>query len=513
VSVAPYTAPSMNLAQLLQSECAVPAHLDRTLAGVQLDSRRVRPGDLFLAYKGAAVDGRDFIPAAIESGAAAVLVEADAQWQSARAEGEVPLIPITGLADKIGRVAARFYGEPARQMRMIGITGTNGKTTCSQLMAQALALLGYRCGVIGTLGYGLAGEELKLDGAGPSTTPDPVRLQQILHEVYAQQGGDTVVMEVTSHGLVQKRVDVDDFTAAVFTNLTRDHLDFHGSMEAYGTAKATLFTGARLQLALVNLDDPFSAAILRSLPEHVQGCTWSLRNTAASVHARNVAFTPAGLVLDVSTPWGDGVIRSRLFGSFNASNLLAVLATVLGCEAGKKDFDAQRIMRVVGELSPVPGRMEVVGGHPLPVVVDYAHTPDALENALNALREHFSGHITCVFGCGGDRDRGKRPLMAAIAERIADRIVVTDDNPRREASSAIIADILAGFSDSSRVQVEADRARAIELAIDAAPLDGVVLVAGKGHEDYQDVNGRKLPFSDVRHAQQCLHKRFEQARQ
>lgn len=511
---ASYAAPSMNLAKLLhmlQSECPVPPHMDRALGGVQLDSRRVRPGDLFLAYKGAAVDGRDFIPAAIESGAAAVLVEADAQWRSARSEGAVPLIPIANLPDKIGRVAARFYGEPAQHMRMIGITGTNGKTTCSQLAAQALAKLGYRCGVIGTLGYGMAGDELKLDGAGPSTTPDPVRLQQILHEVYAQQGGDTVVMEVTSHGLVQKRVDVDAFTAAVFTNLTRDHLDFHGSMEAYGAAKAMLFTGTRLQVALVNLDDPFSGEILRSLPEHVQAWTWSLHDGKASVHARNVAFTPAGLVLDVSTPWGEGRIESRLFGSFNASNLLAVLATVLGCEAGKTDFDAQRIMHVVGELAPVPGRMEVVDGFPLSVVVDYAHTPDGLDNALHALREHFTGHVTCVFGCGGERDRGKRPLMAEIAERLADSVVVTDDNPRKEASAAIIADILVGFGDRSRVQVEADRARAIELAIEAAPLDGVVLIAGKGHEDYQDVNGRKFPFSDLRHAQQCLRKRFAQA--
>ncbi|HEY0962727.1 MAG TPA: UDP-N-acetylmuramoyl-L-alanyl-D-glutamate--2,6-diaminopimelate ligase, partial [Pseudomonadales bacterium] len=345
---------------------------------------------------------------------------------------------------------------------------------------------------------------------GPSTTPDPVRLQQILHEVFAQQG-DTVVMEVTSHGLVQKRVDVDDFTAAVFTNLTRDHLDFHGTMEAYGAAKAMLFTGSRLQVALVNLDDPFSAGILRSLPGHVQAWTWSLRDSTASVYARSIAFTPAGLVLDVTTPWGEGRIESRLFGSFNASNLLAVLATVLGCEAGKQDFDAQRIMRVVGELAPVPGRMEVVSGFPLAVVVDYAHTPDGLDNALRALREHFAGHVTCVFGCGGERDRGKRPLMAEIAQRLADAVIVTDDNPRNEASTAIIADILEGFTDRAHVQVVADRARAIELAIAATPVDGVVLIAGKGHEDYQDVGGRKFPFSDVRHAQQCLRQRFAQA--
>jgi UDP-N-acetylmuramoyl-L-alanyl-D-glutamate--2,6-diaminopimelate ligase len=504
-------APMMNLSTLLQSECVVPPDLDRALSGVQLDSRRVQPGDLFLAYKGAVADGRDFIPAAIKSGAAAVLVDADAEWHAARAEGAVPLIPVRGLQHKAGQVAARFYGEPARQMRMIGITGTNGKTTCTQLAAQALAKLGYRCGVIGTLGYGMAGTQLKMDGVGPSTTPDPVRLQQILHEVFAQQGGDTVVMEVTSHGLVQKRVDVDDFTAAVFTNLTRDHLDFHGSMRAYGAAKAMLFTGERLQVALVNLDDQYSAEILRALPEHVQAWTWSVRDPAASVHARSIEYSREGLVIDVSTPWGDGIIRSKLFGSFNASNLLAVLATVLGCEAGKKGFDAQRIMRVVSELAPVPGRMEVVGNFPLPVVVDYAHTPDGLENALRALREHFPGHVSCVFGCGGDRDRGKRPLMAEIAERLADDITVTDDNPRNEPSAQIIDQIVAGFARRGHARIEPDRARAIAHAIATAPENSVVLIAGKGHEDYQDVKGKKLPFSDVEQARFCLEQRFQKA--
>ncbi len=501
-------APSMNLSTLLQSECVVPPGLDRTLSGVQLDSRRVRPGDLFLACKGATVDGRDFIPAAIASGAAAVLVEADTQWRAARAEGAVPLIPVSGLPDKAGRVAARFYGEPARRMRMIGITGTNGKTTCSQLTAQALTALGHRCGIVGTLGFGMADGGLTRESAGPSTTPDAVRLQQILHDMFQEQG-DTVVMEVTSHALVQKRVDVDDFTAAVFTNLTRDHLDYHGGMAEYGAAKCRLFTGERLQIALVNLDDPFSAEIQRSLPECVQAWSWSLRDPAAAVHARSVEFSAGGLVLEVGTPWGDGHIRSRLFGTFNASNLLAVLATVLGCEAGKPGFDAQRIMRVVGDLGPVLGRMEVVGGFPLKVVVDYAHTPDGLDNALRALREHFSGRIYCVFGCGGERDAGKRPLMGEIAGRLADEVLVTDDNPRNEDSAAIIRQILCGFAGNAGVRVEPDRARAIAAAIAEAPEDAVVLIAGKGHEDYQETKGKRLPFSEVQQARACLQQRFQ----
>jgi UDP-N-acetylmuramoyl-L-alanyl-D-glutamate--2,6-diaminopimelate ligase len=498
---------SMSLSALLQSECVLPARFDRELTGIQLDSRRVQPGDLFLACKGSAFDGRDFIPAAIERGASAVLVEADAHWNAPSGEAAVPLIPVADLPRKAGRVAARFFGEPARRMNMIGITGTNGKTTCCLLIAQSLAALGHRCGVIGTLGHGMVDSLLRMDASGPSTTPDAVRLQQLFHDLCAQHG-DTIVMEVTSHGIAQHRVDVDDFTAAVFTNLTRDHLDYHGSMAAYGATKQKLFTGTRLQLALLNLDDPFTAGILKSLPENVQAFTWSLRNPEASVHAKQIDFTPEGLVLNVNTPWGSGVIRSRLFGSFNASNLLAALTTVLGCEAARADFNPRHIMDVVSNLEPVRGRMEVLRGSPLAVVVDYAHTPDGLENALHALREHFTGHISCVFGCGGERDQGKRPLMAEIAGRLADDVIVTDDNPRHEDSEQIIRQIMQGFTEPGRVSIVPDRARAIATAIACAPPGAVVLIAGKGHENYQDVKGRRLPFSDVQQAQACLQQRF-----
>jgi UDP-N-acetylmuramoyl-L-alanyl-D-glutamate--2,6-diaminopimelate ligase len=502
----------MNLSALLRNECIVPPELDRAVRGMQLDSRRVRPGDVFMACKGARTDGRKFIAAAIGSGAAAVLVEADAQWHAPRAQDSVPLIPVAELPRKLSKVAARFYGEPARNMQMIGITGTNGKTTCSLLTAQALAALGHRCGIVGTLGHGMAGTALVHDASGPSTTPDPVRLQQILAEVFERQG-DTVVMEVTSHGIVQQRVDVDDFTAAVFTNLTRDHLDYHDSMQAYGAAKQKLFTGSRLRIAVVNRDDAFSADILLTLPHYVRAWTWSVRDSAASVHARRVAFTSSGLDLDVVTPWGNGRVRSPLFGSFNASNLLGVLATVLACEAERSDFDAQGILRVVGDLAPVPGRMQLISGWPLPVVVDYAHSPDGLDNALRALGEHFPGRIHCVFGCGGERDPGKRPLMAAIAERHAARVIVTDDNPRGEDSAAIIAGIRAGFTGSAAVQVIADRALAIAVAIAEAAPDSVVLIAGKGHEEYQEVQGRRVPFSDAQHAHAALQRRFLQAQQ
>jgi UDP-N-acetylmuramoyl-L-alanyl-D-glutamate--2,6-diaminopimelate ligase len=502
----------VKLSALLQGECELPAGFDRTLSGIQLDSRRIQPGDLFVACKGGAVDGRDFIPGAIAGGAAAVLMEADSIWQEASQEAgathTVPLIPVVGLPHKLGRVAARFYGEPAADLRLIGITGTNGKTSCCLLVAQALTALGYRCGVIGTLGHGIAGRPLTMDKGGPSTTPDPVRLQQLFSDFVAQDS-DTVVMEVSSHGLDQHRVEVDDFSAAVFTNLTRDHLDYHGSMAAYGDAKRRLFSGRRLQVALLNRDDPFSARILEALPKEVRACTWSLRDPAADVHASELHCRADGIELHVTTPWGSGVIRSRLFGSFNASNLLAVLATVLACEARRAACDAQRIMQVIGALEPVQGRMETIRGYPVTVVVDYAHTPDGLENALAALREHFRGALCCVFGCGGDRDPGKRPLMAAIAGRLADTVVVTDDNPRHEPSAQIIEQILPGFSAGSSVQVVPDRARAIRMAIDSAEPGSVVLIAGKGHEDYQEVAGVRSHFSDIEQARHCLQLRFQ----
>jgi UDP-N-acetylmuramoyl-L-alanyl-D-glutamate--2,6-diaminopimelate ligase len=497
----------VRLSALLGSEFVLPATLDRLLTGMQTDSRQVQPGDLFVACKGARHDGRDHIPGAIASGAAAILVEAGDGWQQLHEVNAVPLVPVLDLPRKLCKVAARFHGEPAAHLQLIGVTGTNGKTSCCQLLAQALTQLGHRCGVIGTLGAGVYGSVLHIEHGTPSTTPDALRLQSLFHTML-NAGCDTVVMEVSSHGLDQHRVDVDEFEVALFTNLTRDHLDYHGSMAAYGEAKRKLFSGSRLREAVLNHDDPLSAKIRENLPATAQVLTWSLHDSAADVHARAVQFMADGLMLDIFTPWGEARLTSRLLGSFNAANLLAVLATALSFEAGKPDFDFAALLQRMATLAPVQGRMQLLAGYPVAVVVDYAHTPDGLESALNAVREHYAGALVCVFGCGGERDQGKRPEMAAVAERLADLVIVTDDNPRDEDSAAIIHQILAGFEQPDKVLVQPDRVQAIAAAIAGAAPGTVVLIAGKGHEDYQEVRGNKRAFSDVAQALACLQQRF-----
>lgn len=496
----------VRLSSLLQGICPLPAAYDRDIRGITLDSRSLDEGSLFLACRGAATDGRRFIGDAIARGAGAVLVEADESWAELREQASVPVIPVAGLPHKSGLLAARFYGEPARTLRLVGVTGTNGKTTCSQLIASHLQALGYRCGVIGTLGFGMSGTQLQSFGQGPGTTPDAVRLQELLAAL-KEQRADTVVMEVSSHGLDQRRVDVDDFSVALFTNLSRDHLDYHHTMEAYVAAKRRLFSGRRLKAAVLNLDDA-SSADTRALLFAGVGClTFSLRDPAADVYASALHFSPAGLHLQVATPWGEFSVDSPLLGSFNASNLLATMATVMACEQHSDVFDPARIASALGELRPVRGRMQLVSVAPVTVVVDYAHTPDGLEKALSALREHATGRITCVVGCGGERDRGKRPQMAAIAQRLSDKVILTSDNPRGEAPGAIIDDMLEGISSPAHVAVEPDRARAIFQAIAGAAAGDIVLLAGKGHEDYQEIAGQRLPFDDAQQARLALQQR------
>lgn len=497
----------MYLSELLARELEIPEGLDVSLTGIELDSRRIEPGDLFFACKGATFDGRAFIEEAIQSGARAVLVEKGEAFNELIVKHNVPVIPIESLSCRLGKIAARFFDHPARELWMMGITGTNGKTSCCQFIAQAFSLLGYRCGVSGTLGYGFYGETLATDGAGPGTTPDAISIQRIIEEIRFNKG-QMMAMEVSSHGLKQNRVNAEEFDLAVFTNLSRDHLDYHGSMQAYGDAKLKLFHNAHLKLAIVNLDDLFSVTILNSLSRNTKSLTYSLKNQRADVYAQSLEFNPAGFSMEIVTPWGNGKLESNLLGSFNVSNLLATTAAVLSTEAEKPAFDFDHIVKTISGLQPVRGRMEIIGNEPVAVVVDYAHTPDALKNALSALEEHFSGKIWCVFGCGGDRDKGKRPLMAQIAERMADYLIITDDNPRKEPSGVIIEQILNGISNREKVTVESNRAAAIELAIEQAAPGDVVIIAGKGHEEYQDVGGNRMVFSDVKQARLCLNKRF-----
>lgn len=470
------------LRELLEGIARVPGVANREVRGLQTDSRRVRPGDLFLAVPGMLTDARDFIGDAVASGACAVVYETGDGFDL-RA-GPVPVFGVSGLRHWIGIIADRFYGSPSRRLVVIGVTGTNGKTTCTQLLAQALDQPPRRCAVIGTLGYGFPGA---LD-ASMHTTPDAMTVQQLLAE-FAGQGATRVAMEVSSHALEQGRVNGVAFGVAVFTNLTRDHLDYHGNMDAYGKAKAGLFAMDGLKHAVINHDDDFGRGLLASLDPRITALSYGLEG--GDVRAREVRPLPDGLWLRVATPEGEAELRSPLIGRFNASNLLAVLATLLAL--GIKLDEA--VARLSGAHAPA-GRVERFGGaRGLPlVVIDYAHTPDALEKVLLALREHTRGRLWCVFGCGGDRDRGKRPLMGGIAERLADSVVLTDDNPRHESGDDIIADILEGMRTSP--QIIRERKSAIAEAVHRAGEGDIVLVAGKGHEDYQQVGDTRLPYSD-----------------
>lgn len=476
------------------------------ITGVQLDSRLLDSGDLFLACFGKNHDARDFIDEAIDRGVAAVLVESGGQWQGARIVGNTPVIAVDNLSAKLSEIASRFYGHPSEKLSVIGITGTNGKTSCSDFIAQALIEMNRRCGVIGTLGYGIHGElkETQL------TTPDAVFTQMALAQM-AEQGVDPVVMEVSSVGLHQKRVKAVNFDIAIFTNLSRDHLDYHNSMEDYLECKKKLFTMNGLRSAVVNLDDPYALSVLNSICNKVAISTFSFSNKIATVYASELEFSRDGYSACISTPLGKGVISGQLLGSFNFSNVLAVIATLISYVPKAEGFTIESLCDAISNLKPVTGRMEIVGDNSgeITAVVDYAHTPDGLKSALIALREHFTGNVWCVFGCGGNRDKGKRPLMGEFAETYADHLVVCDDNPRNEDGDEIVNHILSGIESLSKVTIERDRASAISFAISAAKPGDVVLVAGKGHEIHQDIAGEKMLFSDTKHVRLALAQRAE----
>lgn len=470
------------------------AHSNTLIRELTLDSRKVRPGDLFLAVPGSQSDGRQHIADAIARGAAAVAYEAenapDIQDSAAL------LLPVKGLQAQLSAIAGRFYGEPSRALTMLGVTGTNGKTTVSHLLAQALEHLGEKCAVIGTLGNGFLGS---LQG-GIHTTPDPITLQSVLADL-KQDGATHVAMEVSSHGLEQKRLAAVDVDVAVLTNLTRDHLDYHGSMDAYAEAKAALFDWPGLKVRVLNLDDELGVRLAQT---HAGSSlkTYSISKTGAHIHCRQVEYSNQGILATVATTQGEALLRSPLLGRFNLSNLLAVVATLSGM-----GYALQDILAVMPRLAPPAGRMQAVAepGKPL-VVIDYAHTPDALQQVLIAMRSHVAanGRLHCVFGCGGERDRGKRELMAVVAEASADSLLVTDDNPRHEDPAQIRADILAGLSPVANVQEFDDRTLAIATAIGQAQPGDVVVIAGKGHEDYQEINGQRQPFSDLEQARLAL---------
>lgn len=476
-----------------------------TVSGVELDSRQLRKGDLFLACFGRNHDARDYIPQAIANGAAAVLAEAGGDWQGLRLIDEVPVLAVNKLSARMSLIAGRFYGDPSAELSVIGITGTNGKTSCSQFIAQLLAEYKRACGLIGTLGFGTLErlEESQL------TTPDAVFVQKTLAHM-ANRQLDPVVMEVSSVGLDQSRVAAVQFDTAVFTNISRDHLDYHKTMTDYAHSKRKLFAMSGLNCAVVNLDDPYAPTMLNALSSDARVITFSERDTNAAVHAENIVWERDGFRATINTPWGRGQIEASLLGSFNFSNVLAVIATLIGYLERQGETDLKTLCQRVSCLRPVAGRMEIIGEvDGVTAVVDYAHTPEGLRSALDALRQHFDGDIVCVFGCGGNRDRGKRPLMGEIAEQHADRLILSDDNPRREEGDRIIEHILSGIDDHGSVSVLRDRADAIASAIAEARSGDVVLVAGKGHETYQEIDGVRHLFSDASQVRLALQQRAE----
>ncbi|MDO9225137.1 MAG: UDP-N-acetylmuramoyl-L-alanyl-D-glutamate--2,6-diaminopimelate ligase [Pseudomonadota bacterium] len=475
------------------------------------DSRRVGEGDVFLAYPGGAHDGRDHIAAAIAAGAAAVLWEPSGHdWKG----GAVANLPVENLKEQAAGLAAAWYGNPSQQLWMTGITGTNGKTSVSQWLAAAWTTLGRKTAAIGTIGNGFPGEVLRAASSAPTapshTTPDAVSLQALLAD-YRDAGARGVAMEVSSHGLHQGRVAGVAFDVAVLTNLTQDHLDYHGDMASYAAAKARLFAWPGLKWAVLNSDDELGASLEKQLRGGAtQVLSYGLHS--GEVCAQRLQSGRDGLRMEIVTPWGMGELASPLLGEFNAYNLLAALAALLAGDVPLADA-----LAALEKVEAVPGRMQPVGG-PLAgrtgegaptVIVDFAHTPDALEKVLATLKPLTRGRLICVFGCGGGRDTAKRPLMGAAVAARADVAIVTSDNPRHEDPAHIIADILAGMPPGQDAIV--DRRAAIHKAIQSAGPDDIVVLAGKGHEPYQEINGIRSPFSDRDEALKALSERNQRA--
>ncbi len=471
----------VTLTRLLDQIVDVPAAADVSITDIAMHSAQVTDGSLFVALAGQTHDARRFIPDAEARGARAICFDAG---DGVAVSSRVPAIAVPDLALQVGEIASRFFGCPSQRLKLVGVTGTNGKSSCAWFVASALGLLGQRCGFLGTLGTGVPPQ---LDAA-VLTTPDAVTVQRALKSLF-DDGAVAVAMELSSHALDQHRADGTRVDVAVFTNLTRDHLDYHGDMDSYARAKARLFEFPGLHTAVINCDDEFGRTLLSALPASIESCSYGINQ--GDVSAARVRTSDRGLGLVVKFEDDEFDIQTRLFGRINVCNVLAVFAVLRAL-----DVDSADIASVLAQMPPAPGRMERIGlGVDGPtVVVDYSHTPDSLEQALLSLKEHTGGKLWCVFGCGGDRDTGKRPMMGEVADRLADRVIVTDDNPRSESASTIVGDIVAGMK--TQPVVIHERAEAICHAIENAELNDVVLIAGKGHETTQEVKGEFFPMSD-----------------
>jgi UDP-N-acetylmuramoyl-L-alanyl-D-glutamate--2,6-diaminopimelate ligase len=485
---------SKSLAELLKGLAIIDVPCDVT--GVAIDSRKVKPGDLFMAYRGTHVNGVEYIDDAIKAGA--IVIAVDENEEANLESVSVAVVKVSNLRKQAGIIISRFYDEPSKQMQVIGVTGTNGKTTVSYMVAHAIVMLGKKSAVIGTIGTGRFG---KVESAN-TTTPDPVKLHSLFSSWRNEV--DSVVMEVSSHALDQGRVAGTEFNIGVFTNLSRDHLDYHGTLEEYASAKFQLFESSDLQHAVVNIDDSYGAKLINLLPTNLNVLAYSTKASQAEISRENVSLVYCEkietdhlkTVLTIQSPWGQAVIETGLLGLFNIENILAAYTSL--CVSG---FTAEQVATSLSEFTGIPGRMEYFSSKlntkvkPL-LIVDYAHTPDALEKALIALRSYCKGKLFCIFGCGGDRDTGKRSQMGSIAESLSDQVILTNDNPRTESEEKIIEDILEGIKDKSKVLIKYDRSDAIINTFLNADKDDVILIAGKGHETTQQIGTTLSPFSD-----------------
>lgn len=495
----------MMLSELLEHTQAVPS-VDREIQELSLDSRVAIDGAAFFALQGSVHHGMRFVHQAIENGAAAIVHDGLATLPDDLPD-DIGIARLESPRDHLGKLAARFYNSNSTPRKVAAFTGTNGKTSCVLNFSSLANSSGLRAGVIGTLGWGYA-EQLVNTGL---TTPDVFTVHRIA-QAMIEQGCEAIALEASSHALDQGRLDGLDVGTAVFTNISRDHLDFHKSIDNYAAAKSRLFQRAELENVVVNIDSEFSQRMIQSVTPSARLLSYSMSDAAADVFADNIQFHEQGSRFDLRTPWGSDHFELNQMGHFNIANLLAVVAAL--CAVGVPFTGLAEAAR---QLATVPGRMQL-----LPVddvqspktIVDYAHTPDALAQVLGAASQHCSGNLWVVFGCGGDRDRGKRAEMAQAAQSFATQIVVTSDNPRSEDPARIIADIVAGFdqrkSKDGHIHVEADRKRAIEWAVSAAAREDCVVIAGKGHEKFQIVGSNKIPFDDVLIATAALQRRTEQ---
>jgi UDP-N-acetylmuramoyl-L-alanyl-D-glutamate--2,6-diaminopimelate ligase len=464
---------------------------DRVVTGVELDSRRVQPGQAFIAVRGARTHGMEFAAQAQARGAAVIIHDGLAPPPRL----DIPAVAVPRLGEQLSSLGARFYHDPSAHLTVAGVTGTNGKTSTAHFIAQSWQRDSADAGLIGTIGYG----PMRALREADMTTPDPISLQAMLSECI-DEDVEKVAMEVSSHALDQGRCDDVAFDASVFTNLSRDHLDYHGTMEAYAAAKRRLFFDCHPRFAVINQDDPEGKYLLQNVRNGTEVFSYGT-NGSSELRGSILQMDATGMRLKLASPWGEAEIHSSLMGAFNLSNLLAAAGTLalLG-------MPWSQVLYQLEMMRPVPGRMHCISGEPgqPTVVVDYAHTPDALEQALRTLRSHLHGRLVCVFGCGGDRDSGKRPMMARVAESLADRVILTTDNPRGEDPAAIFGEMLAGLQHPGRALVVEDRSAAIRQAIRDSRGGDIVLVAGKGHEAWQESRGRRFPFSDEAEVQAAL---------